>query len=81
MTWNFDITEAPRGKTVTRKVGKAQSDAEFHEREYIIAASIDGVVTRSYWIPKEERWCMFSKAKPPVAWQPWPEHPNTEGQQ
>ncbi|MEH3108926.1 MAG: hypothetical protein PGN22_02345 [Agrobacterium cavarae] len=79
MTWNTDITAAPRGKmvptTVKTKDGFKQS--ETYQREIIIAASRCGVVTKSYWIPDQERWCMFSKDSPPDAWMPWPENPFT----
>ena len=41
----------------------------------IIAAGGKGVVTGSRWLEKEGRWNMFTKAVPPLAWQPWPDHP------
>lgn len=41
----------------------------------IIAASECGIVTKSYWIEKEQRWNMFTRANRPVAWQIWPDHP------
>lgn len=42
----------------------------------IIAAGTKNVVTASRWLPKEGRWNMFTKAVPPLAWQPWPTHPH-----
>lgn len=42
----------------------------------IIAAGNKGVVTTSQWQSKEGRWTMFTKDVPPLAWQPWPTHPN-----
>ncbi len=43
--------------------------------EPIIAAGNEGVVTKSRWLAKEDRWVMFTQAVPPLAWQPWPAHP------
>lgn len=77
--WNYNINEAPRGETVERvltdKNGKSRAVSR-HERAVIIAASKCGKVTMSYWIPAEQRWCMFSDKETPLAWQPWPRHPN-----
>lgn len=79
MTWNFDISEAPRGRMEPRQrtTKDGVSTWEEYVPDHIIAASVCGKVTRSYWIPKEERWCMFTKDAPPKAWQPWPDHPDT----
>ena len=78
MTWNFDMAAAPRGKMVKRtrkkKDGETSEYEEF-EKDVIIAGCTDGLVTMSYWIPKEERWCMFTKERGPDAWMPWPKHP------
>lgn len=82
--WNFDIGAAPKGdeKIVT---GRASGGQEFERRVHvpqkIFAAGNGGVVTVSYWIPGHERWCMFTKAVPPMAWRPYvegaplPRHP------
>lgn len=43
--------------------------------QMIIAAGSKGHVTVSKWLPREERWQMFSKDTPPLAWMPWPTHP------
>lgn len=80
--WNFDLTQAPRGKMVptTVKTKDGVKPSEKYQSEYIIAAGKCGVVTKSYWIPNEQRWCMFARGEEPDAWQPWPEHPNAESQ-
>lgn len=77
MTWNSDITQAPIGsyRTVTRTIGKNEVTTEEHVPALIIAAGNDGVVTISKWLPKEGRWNMFTKDVPPLAWMPWPTHP------
>lgn len=82
MTWNFDMSEAPRGETVTRKQrGKhGEMDVSVFVPDLIIAASECGKVTLSRWLPDQDRWNMFTKDSPPIAWQPWPEHPKSEGQ-
>jgi hypothetical protein len=74
--WNFDINAAPRGKekVITGKVaGVHEYERRVHARERIFAAGTGGVVTVSYWIPEHERWCMFTKAVPPMAWRPYEE--------
>jgi len=43
--------------------------------EKIIAAGSGGVVTVSRWIADQKRWNMFALSTPPIAWQPWPSHP------
>lgn len=80
MSWNFDISKAPVGGMVTRRVTTSKGVKSFEEYEpvQIIAASKCGKVTRSYWVPKEGRWCMFTKDSPPIAWQLWPGHPHEE---
>jgi len=80
MSWNFDIEAAPHGvfHKVERKIGKNLVEMEEHIPALIIAAGSDLVVTVSKWLPKEERWQMFSKNTPPIAWQPFPKHPEEE---
>jgi len=82
MTWNFDMTTAPRGETklVRRVIGKNEVEREEHVPVRIFAAGADGAtVTPSKWLPKEGRWEMFTAAVPPIAWMPWPEHPEKAG--
>jgi hypothetical protein len=77
--WNFDMSAAPRGQTELRtRKGRDGSDIEYtrHVSPKIIAAAADGeTVTVSHWIPDAERWNMFAKEHPPIAWMPWPAHP------
>jgi len=44
--------------------------------EPIIAAGTNGLVTISRWNEKRQAWSMFTANVPPVAWMPWPRHPN-----
>lgn len=76
--WNFNIAEAPKGhfEDVTRTVGKNVVMSVVHVPEPIIAAGNDNVVTVSRWLDKEQRWEMFTRDVPPMAWQPWPAHPD-----
>ena len=85
MTWSFDISTAPRGKTVTttRLVndknsasGKSVKDFEEFREEPVILATKCGKVVRSYWMQKEGRWAGFATGEQPLAWMPWPEHPH-----
>lgn len=84
MTWNYNMDEAPKGSVEKVHVTIRGKDVirERLNREIIIAADDKGkVVTKSYWIEKEERWCMFTKDCPPMCWQPWPTHPTNQKDQ
>lgn len=81
MAWSFDMSSAPKGRMEIRKtiVKGVEKDRQVFVTERIIAASADGVtVTLSSWIPDQQRWNMFTKETPPIAWQPWPEHPGAQ---
>lgn len=79
MAWDFDMTAAPRGTTEQRQ--RKGNDGETvvysqHVSAKILAAADDGkTVTVSNWIPDQQRWNMFAKEHPPIAWMPWPNHP------
>ena len=78
MAWNFDITQAPRGTTetiTTLRDGKPVSREVFRPAKIIAADRSGAVVTVSYWMPSESRWCMFAQGEEPFAWMPWPDHP------
>lgn len=76
--WNFDISEAPKGRMVTRHgVGNAKADIQVFEPEKIWVASDCGKVGTSYFIPEQDRWCGFTKGQTPKAWMPIPSHPDT----
>ncbi|MBB3521084.1 hypothetical protein [Rhizobium sp. BK456] len=87
MTWNHDISAAPRGQqvTVTRKVRTAEGSVDRDFTEHHVApvwlARADGKVVRSYWVPATKqstgRWAGFAENEQPVAWQVFvtPEHP------
>lgn len=80
--WNFDMSQAPRGTTrmVERTFGKVTKEVEEFVPDLIIASGNGGVVTTSKWMPKEGRWNMFTAAVPPLAWMPWPAHPDRAGE-
>lgn len=77
MTWNFDISQAPRGKMVETVIetekGTRKSIRFVHDK--IILATKCGKVTLSHYIPGEDRWLMLGKNEQPDAWMPWPTHP------
>lgn len=86
MTWNFDMTAAPRGeeKTTTITVdGKDRTKREYHVAPVWLAWA-DGSVTRSYWIPEIKgalaRWSGCQPTEAPIAWQHFvvPVHPFQE---
>lgn len=80
--WNFDISQAPRGRMVDQEVKNAAqckagiTTVRVYEPDIILAASKCGKVMKSYFIPKENRWCMFASGELPIAWMPYPKHPN-----
>ena len=81
-TWNFDISQAPKGGLTEARFlrgpkGKERLVQDYHAPR-IIAAGNGGVVTSSKWLPDAGRWEMFTKDAPPIAWQPWPEHPHAQ---
>lgn len=83
MDWNFDISQAPRGRMIQKEVktpkgGTALRDVFLPDR--IIVASQDGeTVTVSHWIPPTKRsagrWNLLGSSETPLAWMPFPEHP------
>lgn len=79
MAWNFNMDEAPRGRTERRTKKDAKGNLVEYDHfvpDKIIAAGTGGVVTTSRWLPNEQRWNMFTADTPPLAWQEWPEHPH-----
>lgn len=76
MNWNTEINDAPKGAETERKNPRGEGTYTEFVPEHIIVATKCGKVTRSYWIPKEGRWCMLAKNEQPVAWMPWPSHPS-----
>jgi len=81
--WNFDLTQAPRGKTVTRSVKTKDGVKDVTDivPERVWLASKCGKVIPSYWVESRKNWAGFQDA-PPVAWQPYlvPEHPFADTQ-
>jgi hypothetical protein len=90
--WSFDITKAPRGKTVKSEQVRCSSKGEVTVTteqfipDYIWAACRDGKVYKTHWLPagkerSEGRWCFLHSKEEPVAWQPFvvPAHPGMEG--
>ncbi|MEN3145724.1 hypothetical protein ABCW43_00255 [Neorhizobium sp. IRAMC:178] len=83
--WDFDISRAPKGKTVSHQrlvPGKEAGDEcsartfEVFEADDVILASKCGKVIKSYWLPKENRWAGFKAGEEIRAWQAWPSHPD-----
>lgn len=74
--WNFDISEAPLGRTVV--IGKFAQFAP----DWIWVATKCGKVIKTHWKPKDafggERFVGLNKGEQPVAWQHFviPVHPH-----
>jgi len=86
MKWNRDISQAPKGGyvTETRRGKNGQEIAvQVYRAPKIIAAGNGKTVTASRWLPEDERggggrWECFTRETPPLAWMPWPSHPDDE---
>jgi hypothetical protein len=74
------MSQAPKGKSkiYTSVMRGREVSRELITPEIILCAGNEGVVTPSYWIEKQERWSMFTKSTPPLAWMPFPKHPLEE---
>lgn len=83
MTWNFNLSEAPRGhiETRTRVVKDEPKPFDFFVEDPIWAATKCGKVIKTHWMPQNGRdggrWIGLGTSEEPVAWQPYitPEHP------
>lgn len=78
--WNFDISQAPRGRDVTTVVDtpKGQRMVTRFVPQRVILATKCGKVVLTQYVPGDEgRWLMLGKGEEPVAWLAWPEHPNS----
>ena len=84
MQWNFDITQAPRGKTITETVtlkGKEVERDRFVPDKILICVEGEDWVGFSHWIPKEvggkdgNRWNNIGTKQVPFAWMPAPKPP------
>ena len=80
--WVRDITAAPRGRMVPKRIRTKDGfkQGEEFEADIILAATKCGQVIRSYWLPESGstpgRWSGFATGEAPVAWQHWPKHPD-----
>ena len=74
MAWDFNLDAAPRG--TMKSVEGPKGPREVHVPEALFLATSCGQVVLSRWLPKEGRWNMLAAGEQPVAWQPFPTHPN-----
>lgn len=87
--WNYDISAAPRGYYVEDKLpgrGGSVRIVRRHVAPRVLLASTCGKVITSRWLPPDERekrpigrWEFFNADQQPLAWQPYPMHPQDEG--
>lgn len=79
MTWNTDISAAPRGKTITKQVKTKDGFKDVPEPviERVWLASKCGKVVLSHWVDSRSAWSGFGDKEQPVAWYPYfvPVHP------
>lgn len=74
MTWNHDISTAPRGKTVsTERKGKGDKMIVSHEfiTETVWLVTKCGKVLRSHLVADGSRWVGLATGEQPIAWQPY----------
>lgn len=86
MTWNTDISAAPRGRFVERIImttTRGEQKSMDFVPDHVWLAMKGGQVLRSFWVPptaKETtgRWHGCSAKETPIAWQPFvkPEFPS-----
>lgn len=81
MDWNYNMDECPKSyiepKTITDKNGVSRTVDNVIDMKVILASADCDTVTVSRWLPKEQRWNMFSKGQTPKAWMHYPAHPDT----
>ena len=82
MTWNFDISQAPKGRMVEKTFNTKDGIKTrlVFEKVMIDIATKCGLVMVSHWIPPKKegqkgRWCGLHTTEAPIAWQPRPAHP------
>jgi hypothetical protein len=85
--WNYNIDEAPRGKTVVKfaKTKNGTASYEAFEKEKIIGC-IDNPekwVAVTYWTPPTKhtpkgRWSGATQDQELLAWMPMPKHPKAD---
>ena len=87
--WNYDLSQAPRGRCVTKKTKVKDKVVEKKVYEYDLIIATDGrIVTLTKWLPpittgpkvrqRGGRWSMFATNETPLAWMPWPNPPTAE---
>lgn len=82
MTWNFDISQAPRGRNETRSQtvrGKTREYSVFVPDRLLVCAE-DRKVYATYWLEPTRfcpsgRWAGWSEGQKAVAWMPFPKAP------
>lgn len=78
MNWNFDMSQAPRGSFRIVKCSNGKKEFErkvFVPEQIITACKDDQIVTVSYWLEPQKRWNGYATDEQPIAWQPFPKHP------
>jgi len=76
--WNYNLEEAPKSYYTEVKTGRFNKEGEPITKPGFIVERIFAVipdsstVTISYWLPRENRWCMFTKEHGPLCWKAWP---------
>jgi len=82
MTWNYEMSKAPKGQTITLLYEKADGThverSKFVPDKIIAASDSCDTVTVTHWIPETSRWANFATNQTPLAWMPFPSHPREQ---
>jgi hypothetical protein len=74
MTWNTDMTAAPRGETKQVRLPEKQGGGYRDVTVKVpILISSGGEVYQTYWSEKRGQWMGLSDKETADAWQPWPQ--------
>jgi hypothetical protein len=71
MTWNTDMTAAPRGETKQLRLSDGKGTREITVKVPLLI-SAGGEAYLSYWSDKRGQWVGLATGEKADAWMPWP---------
>jgi hypothetical protein len=71
MTWNTDMTAAPRGETKQVRLADDKGTREITVKVPVLI-SAGGEAYASYWSEKRGQWSGLATGEKADAWMPWP---------
>ncbi|MEO1538513.1 MAG: hypothetical protein AAFR73_12370 [Pseudomonadota bacterium] len=76
MTWNTDMSTAPKGKTEKVTMTHHRNGKTFTKDITVkvpLLLSVSVQVIKSFWSESREQWSGVATDETPDAWMPWPE--------